>query len=81
METIKIRYRRSLKRKNFSACTIRNYLNRIDRFLLWLPIPLHQVTRREIGSYVDHLLEKTTVAKDDHLPFADNPALLRLPDL
>ncbi len=58
METIKIRYRRSLKRKNFSSCTIRNYLNRIDRFLLWLPIPLHQVTRREIGSYVDHLLGK-----------------------
>ncbi|HYW85934.1 MAG TPA: tyrosine-type recombinase/integrase [Spirochaetia bacterium] len=58
METIKIRYRRSLKRKNFSAHTIKNYLHRIDRFTLWLCVPLDQVTRREIGAYVDHLLKK-----------------------
>jgi site-specific recombinase XerD len=58
METIKIRYRRSLKRKNFSAHTIKNYLHRIDRFTLWLCVPLGQVTRREIEAYVDHLLKK-----------------------
>ncbi|MCK9227734.1 MAG: tyrosine-type recombinase/integrase [Syntrophorhabdaceae bacterium] len=58
METIKIRYLRSLKRKNFSSCTVKNYMNRIDRFTLWLRIPLHNVTRREIGAYVDHLLRK-----------------------
>lgn len=58
METIKIRYLRSLKRKNFSSCTVKNYMNRIDQFTLWLPVPLHNVTRREIGAYVDHLLRK-----------------------
>ena len=58
METIKIRYRRSLKRKNFSPCTVKNYINRIDQFILWLCIPLHTVTRHEIGTYVDHLLKK-----------------------
>jgi site-specific recombinase XerD len=57
METIE-RYRRSLKRKNFSAHTIKNYMNRIDRFILWLSVPLGSVGRREIGAYVDHLLEK-----------------------
>jgi site-specific recombinase XerD len=63
METIKIRYRRSLKRKNFSAHTIKNYLNRIDHFTLWLRVPLDQVTRREMGAYVDHLLAKRLSAK------------------
>jgi site-specific recombinase XerD len=62
MEIIE-RYRRSLKRKNFSAHTIKNYMNRIDRFALWLRIPLHEATRREIGSYVDHLLKKRRAPK------------------
>ena len=57
METIK-RYQRSLKRKNFSAHTIKNYVNRIDQFVLWLRVPLDHVTRRDIGAYVDHLLGK-----------------------
>ena len=57
METIN-RYRRSLKRKNFSGHTIKNYLNRIDHFTLWLRVPLNEVTRREMGAYVDYLLEK-----------------------
>ena len=58
METIESRYRRSLKRKNFSPCTIKNYLHRIDHFIRWLPVPLHEVTRRDLGAYVDHLLRK-----------------------
>ena len=57
METIE-RYRRSLKRKNFSAHTIKNYMHRINMFVLWLRIPLDQTTRREIGVYVDRLLQK-----------------------
>ena len=57
METIE-RYRRSLKRKNFSAHTIKNYMHRIHMFTLWLRVPLDHATRREIGSYVDHLLGK-----------------------
>src|SRR5208337_5026998 len=58
METIKIRYRRSLRRKNFSPHTIKNYLHRIHMFTLWLPVPLDHATRQEIGNYVDHLLTK-----------------------
>jgi len=63
METIKIRYRRSLKRKNCSPYTVKNYMNRIDQFTLWLRIPLEEVTRREIGAYVDHLLRKQRTPK------------------
>ena len=58
METIEIRYRRSLKRKNFSGHTIKNYMNKINRFILWLSVPLGSVVRREIGVYVDYLLER-----------------------
>ncbi len=57
------RYRRSLKRKNFSAHTIKNYMNRIDQFTLWLRVPLEKTTRREIGAYVDHLLRKRRAPK------------------
>jgi site-specific recombinase XerD len=57
METTE-RYRRSLKRKNSSPSTVKNYMNRIEHFTLWLRIPLDKVTRREIGTYVDHLLRK-----------------------
>jgi site-specific recombinase XerD len=52
------RYRRSLKRKNYSPYTVKNYMNRIDHFILWLRVPLGKVTRREIGAYIDHLLKK-----------------------
>jgi len=57
------RYRRSLKRKNLSAHTIKNYMNRIDHFTLWLHVPLEKTTRREIGAYVDHLLRKRHAPK------------------
>jgi site-specific recombinase XerD len=57
------RYRRSLKRKNCSAPTIKNYMNRIDHFALWLRVPLEKTTRREIGAYVDHLLRKRHAPK------------------
>ena len=57
MEIIE-RYGRSLKRKNCAPYTIKNYMNRIAHFTRWLRIPLFEVTRREIGLYVDRLLRK-----------------------
>jgi site-specific recombinase XerD len=62
METIE-KYRRSLKRKNSSPCTVKNYMNRIHQFTRWISIPLDKVTRREIGAYVDHLLRKHRTPK------------------
>jgi len=57
METID-RYRRSLKRKNYAAHTVKAYLNVIAQFTCWLTIPLASVTRTEIGAYTDHLFQK-----------------------
>ncbi len=53
-----IRYRRALKRKNYSAHTVKSYMNILGHFRQWIPVPLPEVTSKEIGRYVDHLLEK-----------------------
>lgn len=50
------RYRRYLKRRNFSSHTVKSYLNILDQFTAWLPVPLHETTRKEIDNYVDHLM-------------------------
>ncbi len=58
-----IRYRRALKRKNYSAHTVKSYLNILNQFMRWLTVPLADVTRKEIGAYVDHLLRKRRTPK------------------
>lgn len=64
METTElIRYRRALKRKNYSAHTLKNYVNIIDHFLRGLTVPLSEVTPKEIGVYMDHLLRKRRTPK------------------
>jgi integrase/recombinase XerC/integrase/recombinase XerD len=35
-----IDYRRFLKRKNYSAHTVKNTINRLKHFVVWLPVPL-----------------------------------------
>jgi site-specific recombinase XerD len=58
-----LRYRRALKRKNYSAHTMKSYVNILDQFIRWLTVPLSEVTRKEIGAYVDHLLRKRRTPK------------------
>jgi len=58
-----LRYRRSLKRKNYSAHTVKSYVNILDQFIRWLTVPLPEVTRHETGVYVDHLLRKRRTPK------------------
>jgi site-specific recombinase XerD len=58
-----IRYRRTLKRKNYSIHTVKSYVNILDQFIRWLTVPLSEVTRKEIGAYVDHLLRKRRTPK------------------
>jgi site-specific recombinase XerD len=57
------RYRRFLKRRNFSYHTVKNYMSILSHFTDWLIIPLTEVTRKEMGSYVDHLMGKRLSAK------------------
>jgi site-specific recombinase XerD len=64
MENIElIRYRRALKRKNYSAHTLKSYRNILDHFVKWTPLPLSEVTSKEVGLYVDHLLQKRRTPK------------------
>jgi site-specific recombinase XerD len=58
-----VRYRRALKRKNYSAHTLKSYLNILDHFLRWSPVPLSKVTSKEVGLYVDHLLQRRRTPK------------------
>ena len=58
-----IRYRRSLKRKNYSAHTVKNYVNILDQFMRWVTVPLPEVTRKEIGVYVDYLFRNRRTPK------------------
>src|SRR5512136_205958 len=57
------RYRRALKRKNYSAHTLKSYMNILGHFVRWAPVPLCRVTSKEIGLYVDHLLQKRRTPK------------------
>jgi site-specific recombinase XerD len=58
-----IHYRRALKRKNYSVHTLKSYVNILDQFMRWLTVSLSEVTRKEIGAYVDHLLRKRRTPK------------------
>jgi len=53
-----IDYKRHLKRRNYSPHTIDNYLYSIKQFVLWLKIPVEEVTHRHISAYIDYLLSK-----------------------
>jgi len=57
------RYRRALKRKNYSAHTLKSYMNILGHFVRWALVPLCEVTSKEIGLYVDQLLQKRRTPK------------------
>jgi site-specific recombinase XerD len=58
-----LNYRRYLKRKNYSPHTVKNYLHRLQRFLVWTSVPVELVTAEEVKGYVDFLLEKKLSAQ------------------
>jgi len=51
-----VNYRRFLKRRNYSPHTVKNYLNTLKHFVVWVDIPIEGVTRKKVAAYVDHLL-------------------------
>ncbi|MBC2724664.1 MAG: tyrosine-type recombinase/integrase [Desulfosporosinus sp.] len=53
-----INYRRFLKRKNCSKHTLRNYMSTLKQFILWVDVPIEQVTHKTVLSFMDHLLDK-----------------------
>jgi len=53
-----IRYRRFLKRMNTSPNTVKNYLNGLKLYVIWLDVPIEETTYRKIIAYMDYLLGK-----------------------
>ena len=58
-----VNYRRFLKRRNFSFYTVKNYINTLKHFVVWLGVPIEKATSREVLEYVDHLLDRRISAK------------------
>ena len=50
-----VNYRRYLKRRNYSPHTIKNYLHSLKEFVLWLDVPIEEVTAKKILQYIDSL--------------------------
>lgn len=53
-----VSFRRFLKRRNLSPHTTKNYLNSLRQFVLWLGVPIEQVTHKEVSAYIDHLMAR-----------------------
>ena len=46
-----------------SAHTVRNYLHRLQRFIIWVVLPVEEVRSADIKRYIDTLLEKRLTAQ------------------
>jgi site-specific recombinase XerD len=46
-----------------SAHTVRNYLHRLQRFIIWVALPVEEVRSADIKRYIDTLLEKRLTAQ------------------
>ncbi len=53
-----INFRRHLKRKNYSRCTVRDYMSTLKAFVLWVNVPIEEVNRGKVLSFIDHLLNR-----------------------
>ena len=58
MTNVIINFRRYLKRRNYSAHTVKYYLNILKQFVIWLDVPLELTTAKKIDAYIDYLHAK-----------------------
>ncbi len=65
-----VNYRRFLKRRNYSPCTVKNYLNSLKHFVLWVNVPIEQVCQHKVSEYIDYLLKKRLRARTINLHLA-----------
>jgi site-specific recombinase XerD len=47
-----------LKRRNYTSHTRRNYLNRLQHYLIWLPVEVESATPDHIKAFIDLQLER-----------------------
>ena len=53
-----INYRRYLKRRNFSHHTLKTYLNKLRQFVLWVDVPIEDVSYQKVSAYIDYLMTR-----------------------
>ena len=53
-----INYRRFLKRRNYSAHTLRTYMSTLKQFIVWLDMPVQAVSHKKLLSFIDYLRSK-----------------------
>ncbi len=53
-----IEFRRYLKRRNYSVHTIKNYLHSIKQFVVWVDMPIEEVTYDKVSAYIDYLMQR-----------------------
>lgn len=47
-----------MKRRNYSPHTVKNYMNILKHFVVWVNVPIEKVDRNKVAEYTDHLLYK-----------------------
>lgn len=52
-----------MKRRNCAPNTVKNYLNLIRHFVLWVDVPVEQATPATVSGYIDHLMKKRMAPK------------------
>ena len=52
-----------MKRRNYSKHTVKNYLNTLKHFAIWLDVAIEEVTPKKLLSYIDLLLDKNLKPK------------------
>lgn len=58
-----IQYRRFMKRRNYSPHTLKNYMNTLKHFVVWINVVIEEVNGKMILSYIDHLYDKRLTPK------------------
>ena len=58
MTNVIVNFRRYLKRRNYSKHTVKYYLNILKQFVVWIDVPLEQVSAEKIDDYIDYLHNK-----------------------
>jgi site-specific recombinase XerD len=56
-------WRRFLKRRNCAPNTVKNYLNIIKHFVIWVDVPLEEATHTTVSRYIDYLMRKRLAPK------------------
>ena len=52
-----------MKRRNYSPNTVKNYLNLIRHFVIWVDVPLEDATHLTISHYIDRLMRNRLAPK------------------